>query len=83
MSFAQEEEQPPRLHRGQDEGRDADEGDEAAGGLGSPLLHDEALLGHRDVLVLPDPPREQQAPPAEVLRVLRQGHHGDEAEHEG
>lgn len=83
VSFAQEEEQPPRLHGGQDERRDPDKSDEAAGGLGSPLLHDEALLRHRDVLVLPHAAREQQALPAEVLRVLGQRHHGDEAEHKG
>lgn len=83
VSFAQEEEQPPRLHRGQDERRYPDKSDEATGGLGSPLLHDEALLRHRDVLVLPHPAREQQAFPPEVLRVLGQRHHGDEAEHEG
>lgn len=83
VSFAQEEEQPPRLHCGQDKRRDPDEGGEAAAGLGTPLLHDEALLGHGDVLVLPHPAREQQAPAPEVLRVLRQRHHGDEAEHEG
>lgn len=82
MSFAQKEQQPPRLHGGQNEGRDPDESDEAAGRLGPPLLHDEALLRHRDVLVLPHAAREQQAFPPEVLRVFRQRHHGDETEHE-
>lgn len=81
VSFAEEEEQPPGLHRGQDERRYTDESDEAAGGLGSPLLHDEALLRHGDVLVLPHPPREQQAFPPEVLCVLGQRHHGDETEY--
>jgi len=83
VSFAEEEEQPPSLHRGQDEGRDPHKSDEAAGGLAAPLLHDEALLRHRDVLVLPHAAREQQTSAPEVLRVLRQRNHGDEAEDEG
>lgn len=83
VSFAQKEEQPPRLHCGQDERRYPDKSDEAAGGLGSPLLHDEALLRHSDVLVLPHSPREEQTLPAKVLRVLGQRHHGDETEDEG
>lgn len=83
VSFAEEEQQPPRLHCGQDERRYPDKSDEAAGGLGSPLLHDEALLRHSDVLILPHTPREQQTFPSEILRVLRQRHHGDETEHEG
>lgn len=83
VSLAQEEQQPPCLHCGQNEGRYPDKSDEAAGGLGSPLLHDEALLRHSDVLVLPHAPREEQASAPEVLRVLGQRHHGDEAEHEG
>lgn len=83
VSFAQKEQQPPCLHCGQDEGRYPDKSDEAAGGLGSPLLHDEAQLRHSDVLILPHTPREEQAFPPEILRVLRQRHHGDETEYEG
>lgn len=83
VSFAQKEQQPPCLHCGQDERRYPDKSDEAAGGLGSPLLHDETLLRHSDVLILPYTPSEEQTFPPEVLRVLRQRHHGDETEHEG
>lgn len=82
VSFAQKEQQPPSLHCGQDEGRYPDKSDEAAGGLGSPLLHDEALLHHSDVFILPHTPREQQAFPPEILRVFRQRHHGDKTENE-
>lgn len=71
VAFADEEQRPPGLYGGQDERRDADGGDEAAGGLWSPFLNDEALLRHRDVLVLPHPPREKQTFPAKILRVLR------------
>lgn len=83
VSFAQKEQQPPRLHCGQDEGCNPDKCDEAAGALWSPLIHDEALFRHGDVLVLPHSTREKQAFPTEVLRVLGQRHNGDEAEHKG
>lgn len=83
VSFTQQEQQPPRLHCGQDEGGYPDESDEAAGRLRSPLVHDEALLRHGNVLILPHAPRKKQTFPAEILRVLRQRHHGDETEHEG
>lgn len=83
VPFAQKEQKPPCLHCGQDEGRYPDKSDEAAGGLGSPLLHDEALLRHSDVLILPHTPREEQAFPPEILRVFGQRYHGDETEYEG
>lgn len=83
VSLAQEEEQPPRLHCGQDEGRYPDKSDEAAGGLGPPLLNDEALLGHSYVLILPHSPRKQKTFPPEILRVFRQRHHGNKTKYEG
>lgn len=82
MAFANEEEQSPGLNSGQHERGHADEGDEAAGGLRSPLLHHEALLGHRDVLVLPHSAREQQAFPSEVLSIFRKRHYRDKSEDE-
>lgn len=82
MAFADEEEQPPGLNSGQHKGGHASEGDEAAGGLRSPLLHDEALLGHRDVLILPHTPREEQTFPSEVLSILRERHHCDKPKDE-
>lgn len=82
MAFADEEEQSPGLNSGQHERGYADEGDEAAGGLRSPFLHDEALLGHRDVLVLPHTTREEQAFPSEVLRIFRERHYRDKPKDE-
>lgn len=83
MAFADEEEQPPGLNGGQDEGSDAHDSDEAAGGWGAPLFYNKPLLGHRDVLVLPHPSREKEAFSSEILCVLREGNNRDEAEDEG
>lgn len=44
VAFTNEQQQPPSLDSGQNERRDADSRDEAAGGLWSPFLNDEALL---------------------------------------
>lgn len=82
MAFADEEEQPPGLNSSQHERCHANEGDEAAGGLRSPFLHHEALLGHRDVLVLPHSPREEQTFPSEVFGIFRKRHYCDKAEDE-
>ncbi len=82
VAFADEEQHPPGLYGGQDERRDADSGDEAAGGLWSPFLNDKALLRHRDVLVLPHPPRKKQTFPAKILRVLRQRYYSYKAKYE-
>lgn len=83
VAFADEEQQPPGLYGGQDEGRDADSGDEAAGWLWSPFLNDEALLRHRDVLVLPHTPRKKQTFPTKILRVFRQRYYRYKAKDEG
>lgn len=81
-AFADEEEQPPGLNSGQHEGGHADEGDEAAGGLRSPFLHHKALLGHRDVLVLPHTAREEQTFPSEVFSIFRERHYRDKPKDE-
>lgn len=82
MAFADEEEQPPCLNSGQYERGHTDEGNEAARGLRSPFLHHEALLGHRDVLVLPHTPREQQTFPSEILSIFRERHYRDKPKDE-
>ena len=86
VSLAEIVEGPPSLHRGHDEGCDAHESDEAAGGLGSPLLHHKALLSSSSssssgcVLLAPPPLREKKTSPLEVVAVFRQRHNRDEAE---
>lgn len=83
VAFADEEQQPPRLHGGQDEGRDGDSCDEAAGGLRSPFINDEALLRHRDVLILPHTPGKKQTFSSKILRVFRQRYYRYKAKDEG
>lgn len=83
MPFAEEEEGPPGLHCGQQQGEEPGEDAEAAGGLGPPLLHGEALPLHRQVGVEPHALGEEQAPAVEVIAILGQRHHHDEAEEEG
>lgn len=83
MPFAEEEESPPGLHCGQQQGEEPGEDAEAAGGLGPPLLHGEALPLHRQVGVEPHALSEEQAPAVEVVAILRERHHHDEAEEKG
>jgi len=83
VPFAEEEEGPPGLHCGQQQGEEPGEDAEAAGGLGPPLLHGEALPLHRQVGVQPHALGEEQAPAVEVVAILGKRHHHDEAEEEG
>lgn len=83
VPFAEEEEGPPGLHCGQQQGEEPGEDAEAAGGLRPPLLHGEALPLHRQVGVEPHALGEEQAPAVEVIAILGQRHHHDEAEEEG
>lgn len=83
MPFAEEEEGPPGLHCGQQQGQEPGEDAEAAGGLGPPLLHREALPLHRQVGVEPHALGEEQAAAVEVVAILGEWHHHDEAEEKG
>ncbi|GCB85929.1 hypothetical protein scyTo_0026646 [Scyliorhinus torazame] len=80
VTFAEVEEESPCLDCREEEGEESDEGGELTGGFWAPFLHHEALLLHCDVLILPHPPGEEQAFTPEITAVLRQRHHGDEAE---
>lgn len=83
MPFAEEEEGSPGLHCGQQEGEEPGEDAEAAGSLRPPLLYSETLPLHRQVSVEPHALGEEQASAVEVVAILGEGHHHDEAEEEG
>lgn len=83
VPFAEEEEGPPGLHCSQQQREEPGEDAEAAGGLGPPLLHSEALPLHGEVGIEPHALGEEQASAVEVVAILRQRHHHDEAEEEG
>ena len=83
VPFAEEEEGPPGLHCGQQQGEEPGEDAEAAGGLRPPLLHSEALPLHCQVGIEPHALGEEQTPAMEVVAILGERHHHNEAEEEG
>lgn len=84
MPLAEEEEGPPGLQSGGQQGEESGEDAEPAGGLRSPLLHSEVFPSLQgDVPAQPHSLGEEKTFPVEVGAVLGERDDGDEAEEEG